>query len=84
MTQTEWIISIDGDLKDYDELFVGNAQELKLLSDALISTGGIVMERFKNAHYESLFQACIRTAFKMGYLYAMLTSEDWSRDNEVY
>lgn len=55
----------------------GNIQELKLLSDALISTGSIVIDRFKNAHYESLFQACIRTAFKMGYLYAIATCEDW-------
>ena len=27
MTQTEWIISLDDDLKDYEELFVGNARD---------------------------------------------------------
>lgn len=27
MTQTEWIISLDDDLKDYDELFVGNVRD---------------------------------------------------------
>ncbi|MBR2775781.1 MAG: hypothetical protein IKD75_01520 [Prevotella sp.] len=27
MTQTEWIISLDDDLKDYDELFVGNLRD---------------------------------------------------------
>ena len=26
MTQTEWIISIDDDQQDYDELFVGNVR----------------------------------------------------------
>lgn len=27
MTQTEWIICLDDDLKDYDELFVGNVRD---------------------------------------------------------
>lgn len=27
MTQTEWIVSLDDDLKDYDELFVGNVRD---------------------------------------------------------
>ena len=27
MAQTEWIISLDDDLKDYDELFVGNVRD---------------------------------------------------------
>lgn len=27
MTQTEWIISLDDDLKDHDELFVGNVRD---------------------------------------------------------
>ena len=27
MTQTEWIISLDDDLKDNDELFVGNVRD---------------------------------------------------------
>lgn len=27
MTQTEWIISLDDDLKDYEELFVGNVRD---------------------------------------------------------
>lgn len=27
MTQTEWIISLDDDLKDSDELFVGNVRD---------------------------------------------------------
>lgn len=27
MTQTEWIISLDDDLKDIDELFVGNVRD---------------------------------------------------------
>jgi len=27
MTQTEWIISIDDDLRDYDEMFVGNVRD---------------------------------------------------------
>ena len=27
MTQTEWIISLDDDLKDFDELFVGNVRD---------------------------------------------------------
>lgn len=27
MTQTEWIISLDDDLKDYDEMFVGNVRD---------------------------------------------------------
>ncbi len=27
MTQTEWIISLDNDLKDHDELFVGNVRD---------------------------------------------------------
>ncbi len=27
MTDTEWIISLDDDLKDYDELFVGNVRD---------------------------------------------------------
>lgn len=26
MTQTEWIVSIDDDMKDYDEMFVGNVR----------------------------------------------------------
>lgn len=32
MTQTEWIISIDDDLKDYDELFVGNVRDGDMLT----------------------------------------------------
>lgn len=31
MTQTEWIISLDDDLKDYDELFVGNVRDGDML-----------------------------------------------------
>ena len=27
MTQTEWIVSLDDDLKDFDELFVGNVRD---------------------------------------------------------
>ena len=27
MTQTEWIVSLDDDLKDGDELFVGNVRD---------------------------------------------------------
>ncbi len=27
MTQTEWIVSLDDDLKDHDELFVGNVRD---------------------------------------------------------
>jgi hypothetical protein len=27
MTQTEWIISLDDDLKDHDELFVGTVRD---------------------------------------------------------
>lgn len=27
MTHTEWIVSVDDDLKDYDELFVGNVRD---------------------------------------------------------
>ena len=27
MTQTEWIISLDDDLKDHDEMFVGNVRD---------------------------------------------------------
>jgi hypothetical protein len=27
MTQTEWIISLDDDLKDYEEIFVGNVRD---------------------------------------------------------
>lgn len=27
MTQTEWIISLDDDLQDYEELFVGNVRD---------------------------------------------------------
>lgn len=27
MTQSEWIISLDDDLKDFDELFVGNVRD---------------------------------------------------------
>ena len=31
MAQTEWIISLDDDLKDYDELFVGNVRDGDML-----------------------------------------------------
>jgi hypothetical protein len=27
MTQTEWIVSLDDDLKDFEELFVGNVRD---------------------------------------------------------
>lgn len=27
MTSTEWIVSIDDDLKDFDEMFVGNVRD---------------------------------------------------------
>ena len=27
MAQTEWIISLDDDMKDFDELFVGNVRD---------------------------------------------------------
>ncbi len=27
MTYTEWIVSVDDDLKDYDEMFVGNVRD---------------------------------------------------------
>lgn len=27
MTKTEWIVSIDDDLKDFEELFVGNVRD---------------------------------------------------------
>ena len=32
MTQTEWIISLDDDLKDHDELFVGNVRDGDILT----------------------------------------------------
>ena len=41
MTQTEWIISLDDDLKDYDELFVGNVRD------------GDVLIRCKDCKYSS-------------------------------
>ena len=31
MTQTEWIVSLDDDLKDGDELFVGNVRDGDML-----------------------------------------------------
>lgn len=27
MTQTEWIVSVDDELKDHDEMFVGNVRD---------------------------------------------------------
>ena len=27
MTYTEWIVSVDDDMKDYDEMFVGNVRD---------------------------------------------------------
>ncbi len=31
MSNTEWIVSIDDDMKDYDEIFVGNVRDGDML-----------------------------------------------------
>jgi hypothetical protein len=52
MTQTEWIISLDDDLKDYDELFVGNVRD----GDRLIRCKDCIKKElcsiFRNARQE--------------------------------
>ena len=42
MTQTEWIISLDDDLKDHDEMFVGNVRD------------GDILTRCKDCKYASV------------------------------
>lgn len=32
MTHTEWIVSIDDDLKDHDEMFVGNVRDGEMIT----------------------------------------------------
>lgn len=58
MAQTEWIISLDDDLKDHDELFVGNVRD------------GDMLTRCKDcAHYHNwahcpMFFAIYRTGYE--------------------
>lgn len=54
--------------------------EIQLHEDALRGTWREARKCFRNAHDESLMQACMRTALRLGMLYAEAKREDWNEE----
>ena len=69
MSQTEWIISLDDDLKDFDELFVGNVRD----GDELIRCKDCMWRDKKTANCER---------FRKGWYVQALSYCSWAERKE--
>ena len=69
MAQTEWIISIDDDLKDIDELFVGNIRDGEQL---------IRCKDCKHRFEGEIFSNCCEVLMEMSlWLVEIPVKDDW-------